>query len=274
MRDPLVKDGLPDADPVDAYLDGLMTDAQRAEFDRRMAHDPTLRAELERQRRVDGALAEMFAGPDEKRIHEIVRASRLEPRRAATIPRSRLAIFGKVLAAAAAIGVLFVGASRILDSVRDESETPRIVAKGQADPNGAAADYNPRIALDVLYQKTVAAGFNPRWVCSDEGEFVDTFAKRLRQGLRFVPTEGLAMIGLDYANTMSEFSITFLGQAQGQNVLVTIDRASLDKGLSLPEGCNLHLFKRVIGKLVLYEITPLNEMQLLEHFEQADSKTG
>ena len=47
------------------------------------------------------------------------------------------------------------------------------------------------------------------------------------------------------------------------NVVVLMDRKGDDRKLKLPETSNLHLFRREVGPLVLYEISPLNEQRVL-----------
>ena len=48
---------------LDAYLDGLLEAAERDAFERKIASDPKLRVDVERQAIVDASLARLFAAP-------------------------------------------------------------------------------------------------------------------------------------------------------------------------------------------------------------------
>jgi hypothetical protein len=55
---------------------------------------------------------------------------------------------------------------------------------------------------------------------------------------------------------------------------VLMDRKSDDRKLKLPEASNLHLFRREVGPLVLYEISPLNEQRVLPKALEAKATQG
>src|SRR5688572_650577 len=48
---------------LDAYLDGLLVGPERHAFESRLAGDPALRAAVESQRQIDGALRSLFVIP-------------------------------------------------------------------------------------------------------------------------------------------------------------------------------------------------------------------
>src|SRR3712207_2454426 len=50
-------------DLLDLYLDGMLTGPERAAFERSVAADPTLRAAVEAQSRIDQSLGRAFAPP-------------------------------------------------------------------------------------------------------------------------------------------------------------------------------------------------------------------
>lgn len=54
-----------------------------------------------------------------------------------------------------------------------------------------------------------------------------------------------------------------------ENVVVLMDRASADRRLKLPPGSNLSLFRREVGPIVLYEITPLKSERVIPLATQA-----
>ena len=53
---------------------------------------------------------------------------------------------------------------------------------------------------------------------------------------------------------------------QGLRVLVFVYPASVDPRPSLPTGSRLHLFRRQLGHLVLYELSPLGRAVGLDAF--------
>ena len=57
--------GQPPSDDLslDAYLDGAMSDAERASFVRRLEREESLRREIERQRRIDASLERVCEAP-------------------------------------------------------------------------------------------------------------------------------------------------------------------------------------------------------------------
>src|SRR4051812_10892577 len=84
------------ANLIDHYLDGLMDVGEREAFEARLAQDPLLRAEVDRQGEIDGALTRLFVPPAAPALPlPVARPSAkpeglaLQPRRAAKAPGVR-----------------------------------------------------------------------------------------------------------------------------------------------------------------------------------------
>jgi len=65
-----------------------------------------------------------------------------------------------------------------------------------------------------------------------------------------------------------------LGTVNGKSVLVVVDQVTNDAKVQMKQPQDLKLFRRKIGSLMLYEITPLNEPKLLDMFYQPEMPTS
>ena len=157
---------------IDAYLDDLLDETQRAAFERRLESDARLRAEVERQRRIDGSLGRLFAPPVGDHVVSRITTLAAKDRRTARMPArvSRWRRFA--IAAALALGI--IGVYRLWDfgfPVR---------------PSDMYAP-QPWRSFETVYRDTVARGFKPGWVCKDDREFMTAFRRQLGQALLLVP---------------------------------------------------------------------------------------
>lgn len=238
---------------MDAYLDDLLDDAQREHFKRRLESDQRSRAEVECQQRIDGALDRLFAPSRAGELaSRIAAVAATERRRVIRMPAgvSRWRRFA--VAAVLVMGV--VGLYRIWTFVK-----PRPVIDHYAP--------QPWRSLEKVYRDTVAGGFKPNWVCKNDREFKSAFQRRLGQALLLLPPPpGVAWAGLDYCNSITPQTMFLLTWVRGREVVVFADRNEFDKGQSLPLDSGLHLFRRQLGKLVLYECTPFDHPSVIEEF--------
>ncbi len=233
---------------MDAYLDGLLGAGERAAFELRLLTDARLQSEVERQRGIDAALVRLFAAPPERSLEAIVtnhRPSFRAPSRTSTLRR---------YAVAATLVLAVVGVYAVWQSL----QPPTVV-----DP------YAPQAwrSLETVYYDTVAGGFEPAWVCKDDREFRTAFHRRLGQPLLLLaPPPGNAWAGLDYCNSISPQTMFLLAWVKGEQILVFADQAARDKPQTVSPRSGLHLFRRVVGDLVLYECSPLAEAHVLDQF--------
>ncbi len=245
---------------LDAYLDGLMTREQRDRFDEQMTKNDHLRNEVDRQHSVDKVLRRAFAPPHEeslRRIAELACDHGIDP-----IPLRRAGVpILRMFAAAAAIVMLIAGSWMIWLILGPQ---PAIT-----DP------YAPQAwrSMQQVYEDERADGFLPDWVCRDDLEFQETFRSQLGQRmlLNSLP-EGVAAIGLSYSNTISPWTICLLSEAADEEIIVFIDRLDQDSDTKLVAQSGLYLHRKVIGELVLYELSPLDSPRVIQHFHDPDAE--
>lgn len=235
---------------IDAYCDGRLGPAERAAFERRLAEDPLLRDAVERQRRIDEALIRLFPLPAAESLQPPA-LGRLDARpvEPAAMRSTRWRVW--VGAAASVVLLAAVGSWWTLQRLGQADETGPLVAK----------------PLDEIYRGELRRGFVPAWVCKDDAEFEGRLRARFGQGLLLATLPpGVRAVGWSYANAISPNTSYMLAEAGGQRMIVFVDHLKKDKGQAVPPSSGLHLFRRVVGALVLYELSPLQRPSLLDRF--------
>lgn len=243
----------PDRFELDAYLDGVLPDQQREAMAREINTNRELQAEISLQERIDACLRQSFAPPSAPAM--LVSTRNLErPDEGMTVRSPQRRRMMLVVVATAATIVWGMLAWQFLAK---DSKTPR---------------YNPNIPLATIYETRVAEGFRPTWVCEDDRQFASTFLTRQGQGLLLsAMPEGRKMVGLTYCGGLSRYTTTMLARVEGTPVMVFVDRASADNHPAQPPGeTGLHLFRKELGPLVLYELTPLDRPRVMDYLYPAD----
>lgn len=236
---------------MEAYLDGRMTEQDRLDFEHRIGTDPDLRAEVERQHAIDAALRRVLDPPPPRRLDALVdevmrRADRARPRR--------------VLPVAAAVAAAALGALLIWQTLG---------VRG-----GRGYEAPPWRSLETVYRDEAAGSFEPRWVCETDAEFAAIFGDRFGQRLllRDLPG-GVESVGLSYCHSLSTGTTYLLARAGGSPVVVFVDRIERDHRPA-PLSPDLHLHRRTIGQLVLYEVSTQESPVLLDRFYDPDAVRG
>lgn len=241
---------------IDAYLDEASTPEERDQRLRRISLDGTLQAELALQVRIEESLSRIFIPPPlPQRLPLQIRSfGTLAP----AMPFFRRRWFKVAALTTAATLVWCALAWNIFMS----DATP--------------PHYQPHLPLENIYEKLVADGFRPKWVCEDRREFANTFFARQGQGLLLAEMPaGTTMEGLTYCGGLSRYTTSMLARVDGQPVIVFVDRLSADTHPELPANeTKLHLFRRELGPLVLYELTPheLPKVNEFLHLSEVPSK--
>jgi hypothetical protein len=225
---------------IEEYLDGQLSPRDRAAFDAAMAQDAALSAEVALQRRIDAALARRFEHKGEG-----PRKLTLKPQKTVEAARRRWVLPAWIgLAAAVAVAAITYWSTSRPDPLLR----------------------SPQFVYDVLQSR----GFKPEWTCKDDQEFAAAVNERLGEPL-LVPmsTPGVKLVGWAYADNyagyaLSEKGMVLITKVADDHVLVLMDRKRKDRELSVPPESGLHLFRREVGDLVLYEITPRKKPAVLE----------
>jgi len=265
---PLDRAALP-PDPaqwLDAYLDGLLGEAERAEFESLLSREPALADAVALQRRIDAEIrvalappesaSAPFAGPLAATVPitrpraTTVRAARPAPQPAKPSVLARL----RPWALAAGLALASIGAY--------------VVAQRQA------AGEMKYVEPADLYARLKSNGFTPEFVCTTDAEFAGAVQARLGSPLALAPDgrTGVQLVGWAYGNTyegriVGPDTLVLMTRLDGtHDVLVLMDKAASDRRLTLPPGSGLSLFRRQVGSLVLYELTPLGKPRLLDVF--------
>jgi len=242
----------PDSSNFDAYLDGSLPAEQHDAMKREIEGSPALRAEVELQSRIDESLRRSFAPskPPVELLSTLRDAAGVQP--AAVQTRRRWLTIAAVVAAAtvvwAVVGWQFFGG------------------------RGKTPIYDPNTPLETIYATSVADGFKPKWVCDDPHEFASTFKQRQDQALLLAAMPaGTTMEGLHYLGGLSRYTTAMLARVNGKPVLVFVDKSSNDTHPAEPTAkSGLHLFRKELGPLVLYELTPLDHPSVMDYLYLSD----
>jgi hypothetical protein len=277
---------------LEAYLDGMLPQERRAEFERRLASDgDSLRAQIDQQQTVDAALRRAFAPPAVgspvfervfRRVEEQVSAGQPQatPFRqsdngqtyalhSASTPTRPLIRWRRTLALAAAIALVLIGGALLWTWLNPRLPyLPSNVVDSRPNPNAPRA-----MPLDEVYRKQIANGFKVAWVCKDQEEFASYYSSRLGQPMVTTdPPPGVQLLGLTYTGGLSELTIAMLAKVNDREVLVLADRADAHakSGHPLLKDAESGLFvhQRRIGELAFYEVSPLDTPHVLDLFRQ------
>lgn len=247
------KSSQPDAgksDMLELYLDDMLAPAERAAFEAMVAATPELRRLLEHQMRIDERLRAMF-GVDlaETPAPDVHPAPRLTIAR----PARRTARWRRAGAIAAAVVLVGMAAAYLL---------------------GAFAAGDGSVSLHALYAREVRGGFVPKEVCTDSVAFRGWIARRYGQGLdvQSLPP-GLKLVGWDYARVVSPYSGVLLAMVDGKQVVVVLDRLAVETApLPTKVGRGLSTFRAVVGRLVVYEVSPFDRPRIIGHLAASDAR--
>jgi hypothetical protein len=264
-----------DDDVLEAYLDGLLDDAQREAFHQRLRDDPQLQRQVDLQARIDGALGRLFhvEAPSHEQLSAALAAAvgsagTSLPTVALRTPAESVASTLPPTATRRSFGARLYWAAAGLAAAAAIAWVLATLTGGPPANNQPQFVVRP---LAQIYQAAVAAGFEPSYDCRDPELFARTFQKRQGQPLRLLAMPpGTRMLGLAYTGGLSRQTTAMLGLVDGQPVMTFIDRADADQKIAADVGDSaLHVFRQERDGLVFYEVTPLDEPRMLELFAPA-----
>ena len=232
---------------IERYLDGLLPEEERASFLDRLRSDRTLQDRLDLTERFSASLGRSFVLPECDKP-----AARQDRGRFIGVPhRIRLTL-------AAAAAVLAIG----------------IAIKTNLPPPAPIF----HTLLERTYSLYESTGFTPEWVCETDAEFAAAVRDRLGQPMLIdVLDTPIELLGWAYPQDsgenpdtgygdtiISDDSMILLTRVDGQGVILIIDRVEDEREpLTIGDHLGLSVFRRVLGDLVLYEVTPIDEPSVL-----------
>jgi len=248
---------------IDAYLDDLLDASEARAYEQKVSQDNGLRDQVRLQQAIDESLGRLWpAGSADEALARIEQnlgwSGQANPVQDAA-PRKLWSSY-----AMAASFILIVGLGAML--------TVWYVANQPAEETKPVFVMKAWRPLAEVYQEQVQQGFKPGWVCKTDEEFANTFDQRFGHGLVLanVPVDVVAL-GLSYGKSISPDTVFLLARVEGQKVITFIDLAEKDSDQILPTDPGLRAFKRTVGPLVLYELTPLDQPHVLGLFKSSPS---
>lgn len=245
---------------MDRYLDGGMSRDERTSFEKRLVFNGDLAEHRQLQREIDSTLDRVFAVPFpmELDVLDNVRLAAEAAVRAESRPR-KSDLLWYAAAAALIFGVFFGGRGLIWYSVERpiERRYTKMVKLSESQTTGTLA----------AYLQEQRDGFKPLWKCDNSFDFAGQVQRQLGQGLTYrAMPKHCEFLGMSHGRAISPWTMYFMAKVYGEDVIVFIDHVSRDPGQKLNRP-GYNLFKRQVGDLVLYELTPWRRSRLLEEFQ-------
>ena len=243
-------------DLLQAFIDDLLPEPERRALTERLERDPELATELDLQRRIAASIHRAFTPPDALPF-PVTRPVADAPAPPNPRPRSRFRSRPtSLLALAAALLMTIVG-------VWLASAPWRIPPL-----SGQYAPVAWRSAFDD-YTGRNASGFEPQWTC-EGAVFERVFRDRHGVALQYDAANafGAVATGLVYTNVISPRTTGILVKHDGRGILILVDRQERESAAP-PEAdpdSGLYLHRRLLGDLVLYEVSPFAEARALAAF--------
>ncbi len=255
---------------LDRYLDGLLEGEERSAFEQRMAGDAGLREQVQAQSAIDVSLRRIFAPPSNGRLRPIFAVlpgadaeadgpaasdgdTAADPASGRTAARRRT---WRIVAAPLGIAALLIAGVLIYQYSLPAPVEPVSGLRRQT--------------FGEVYEQTLASGFKPQYVCEDDQDFAVSFYLRLQQGLHVDRPEHINWVGVSRAETKIITTRThyILVRVNGTPVLVFVDILEQDNDKANKVPPDLHVFRRAMDNLVLYEVTPLDSPKVLERISE------
>lgn len=258
------RDGL-----LDRHIDGALTPDERDAFERVLAADPGLVAEVELHRSIEAGLRR-------------------------TIRPVAVALPAQVAARIAAESAAPLAFRAPAKAARNQMAhhpyrwiaVAALLAMTAAGLWGVWSNYGPQptptllVSAARIYELQRDRGFKPEWVCTTEKEFAKAVKDHVGQPLVVTAAQNVAIVGWAYPQegyagqevALSRKTMILLTRVDDDPVIVLIDRVSRDRDINSPPDPTLHVYRRVVGDLVLYEVSPREKPALLDRFGIPDTR--
>ena len=251
---------------LDLYLDGLLEGPERVAFEAELKRNPSLRAQVALQRQIDSGLRQVFVAP---LAPPVVTFPRMEPRPVPVGSGAGSFILHFVRSqwlSIAAVLAIANGAYRVWDFFYQ----PRI-------PDVAYPDKAWRSKELIYYLHANHAAGDPEQLRSLD-QVAQAFQAKLGQKVRMRrPPAGVELVGVSFSSPVAK-TVQLLAKVHDRDVIVMSFALDDDDPQQLPVDSDLQYFRKQIGKVVLYEVSPkaINVLgqkptsYLLDCFEDAD----
>jgi len=115
-----------------------------------------------------------------------------------------------------------------------------------------------------VYRRLIASGFEPMQVCTDDGAFRSWMERKFDESI-VIPDDlaGVELLGWHYKRVLTPRTGVLLAKVDGEEVIVLVERRSAARRLGDQDG--LHVYRRDLGGVAMYEVSPLHEARLLPH---------
>jgi hypothetical protein len=239
---------MPPGEPLDLYLDGLLTGEALAAFERRLESEPALREVAERQRALDERVRQTYRPP----------AMRI------TLPAAGAeAAAGRHTPAGRSAGSFkFPGWARYLAYAAVIAVIAGVVWQFQNPGSKRPA----RLSAGSVFARLMNVGFKPEFVCTTDEEFNKTMKERFGQGLLIASAPNIELIGWAYSkgysgSVISTDELILMAKVDGKEALVFMDKKEHEPGWGPFRGIEeypppgMNVFRGVVGDMVLYELS-------------------
>jgi hypothetical protein len=232
-------------------------------FEARLARDPVLAAGRDAQRRIDRGLRGLFVIPPFVGL-----PINGHPPGGTAHPAN-----GHPLTPAAPAGASHAGGWAALKSTLLSAKGLAIIGLVAAALLGAGGwlTYlrffaDRQLSFDEVYSQQVRATAADASIGRDQVESFASATLGYTVRTKKAPAN-VKLVSMTQAHVMSARTVVVHARVDGQNLLLLADHACHDVQASGGGSCELHRFRREVGGVVLYELTPLDKPVLLNLYD-------
>jgi len=227
---------------IDQYVDQRMDPAAQRRFEALIASDPRLRAEVNLRQSADASLRRLFAPP-----------AALPALQSPAANGDRWRLYRRFAAAAAILLLIGTGAFAYIRATDPARQWRR------QGPGSAARAY------DLVVEKN---NFVPAWTCQSDDDFAQYAREHTGEGWHVVGPENLKLVGWTYVpNELTENTTVLLATLDQEKIAVLAGEARFDRGVTLPANTKLHIFRKQVGDVVFYEISPRCKPSVVQYVQ-------
>src|SRR5690606_6514775 len=127
-----------------------------------------------------------------------------------------------------------------------------LYVSGWIDPGAFLGASKGLIGPQEVYERKVATGFNPDWVCENDQQFLDRTKELWGESLLVRSTDDVKVVGWSYYEpVLSDANAILLTRVDGKPVIVVMDRKKHDRTLKATKSSGLNVFHKVVGGVAM-----------------------